>query len=212
MSSFVRGNIGNIPFGTSTPQMTLPGTPSVGDILVIVAANAGNFTGVPTDTQSNTWNLLAGSPSSFFATYWAISLGGGGAYTVTCHVNSAGSTQIAIGEYVGPASAVLDAANSGYQHLVCTTTATFTAGAGELAVLGTMANNGTSLISGTGVTQRENYGSFLALGDKLSTSSGTNSWNVGTGGCCSSDFYASAILFKTPSTAPKSVLFDAMNE
>ncbi len=214
MSSFVRGNQRDAP-SSSSPTITLPGTPSVGDPLVITVWNtlSTSFSGVPTDTQGNVWHLLAGSPdATTFVTYWAISLGGGGAYTATCHLSSASETLIVIGEYVGPTSAAFDSVNSGYQNLVCTTTPSFVASAGELATLSALALVGTVNMTGPGVVQRENLSSFLGLGDFLSTTSGTNIWSCGNPGCCNSNFYVSAILFKTPSTAPKSVLFDAMNE
>ena len=90
---------------------------------------------------------------------------------------------------------------------------TFTAGAGNSPCWGLWRTTVPPSFWSYGVTQRESYGAVFrtqqqildVIRDKLLEHSDRRVFAART-------FTHRAILFKTPSTAPKSVLFDAMNE
>ncbi len=217
MSAFVQANTAD-DTGTTSGVITLPSAPGAGHLLALVVS-ATSAVSTVTDSQGNTWTKATGSFSADFEAFFTTSNGTAGAYIATASwASSAGSTKfLAISEYIGPTSFVFDAATY-IQDAPCPGSVSFTAsGAGELAVLAAAAGNTNSFvqIGGAGVTQRAgDVGFTVAIGDKLSTAAGSNLWSDGSliCGCSPGSILTVALVFKTPSTAPKSVLFDAMNE
>ena len=217
-NTFVRGNIGTSA-GATSATITLPGTPAVGDLLVIIEVTPSGSVLTPSDSQGNMWMKAAGIFNSEFGAYYAISNGNAGAYTATVNWTSvAGTKYFTIGEWSNPLGFVLDTSAYVDQCLPCGFgVVIFTANeAGALGVVYSFGqNNGDAFVSGTGFAQRETGASNLqALGDKLSTANGSNVWGNGQPACpcLTATFWAVSLVFKpAPSTAPNSVLFDSTN-
>lgn len=209
-NAFVQDNSGTSTNLTSA-TITLASAPAAGDWLVLFVS-AASATSTPTDSQGNTWHLAPGSFSANFSAYYTTSNGVAGAYTATVNwASTAGGKFYALGEWSTAAGFAFDSAKY-VNDTTCSTSETFTApAAGCLATLYAFNESGwLPAVTGSGVVERQSTTNF-AMGDKLSTASGSNLWGIGGVACCTGTAFTASLVFKPTSSAPSSVISDAMD-
>ena len=199
MSSFVQAKAGLSSSG-SPVTVAFASNVTAGNLLVAFGSTGSGSVTV-TDTAGNVWTAVGSAPE-FRAYYCKVAASGPTSIQFALSVPT-NSLQWGIGEWVPPANFVLDV--SVFEDTSCTTGFRFTpAGAGELAALFAAAvSSSTAALSGTGVVSRVNTSGIEAVGDILSTASGSNLVSLGSTGCCGGSLYGMGLVFKSGTTAPR---------